>query len=218
MRVLAFRHAEGEDLGTVRPILEARGVEVRCVDLYAGAGLPDIGSAAGLIVMGGAMCANDDLDFLHRELDLIREAAGRRQPVFGICLGAQLIAKALGGRVNRSAVDETGWSSIALTDAAGSDPVFSRLDHSPMVFQLHHDTFDLPPGAVRLASSAACPNQAFRAGATTYGVQFHPEMTPQMGAEWAAVLGLPTWPEPSGAYEELARTCETLLDAWKDLL
>lgn len=122
MRVLAFRHAEGEDLGTVRPILEARGVEVRCVDLYAGAGLPDIGSAAGLIVMGGAMCANDDRDFLHRELDLIREAAGRRQPVFGICLGAQLIAKALGGRVNRSAVDETGWSSIALTDAAGSDP------------------------------------------------------------------------------------------------
>jgi GMP synthase (glutamine-hydrolysing) len=218
MRVLAFRHAVGEDLGSIRPILEARGVEVECVDLYAGAALPDVSQAAGLIFMGGAMCANDKLDFLCRELDLIREAARRRQPIFGVCLGAQLIAKALGGRVYASAVKETGWSDIRMTQSACSDPVFSRLSPTIPVFQLHEDTFDLPPVSVWLARSEVCPHQAFRVGETIYGVQFHPEMTPQMCREWREVLGVPDWPTPSNAYPGLAATCETLMEGWRDLL
>jgi GMP synthase (glutamine-hydrolysing) len=218
MRVLAFRHAEGEDLGSIRPILESRGVTVECVDLYAGARLPDPASAAGLIFMGGAMCANDDLDFLRRELDLIRAAAGRKQPVFGVCLGAQLIAKALGGRVYPSAVPESGWFPIRLTEAAASDPVFATLGSSPDVFQLHQDTFDLPPGAVHLAASPACPNQAFRCGESIYGVQFHPEMTPEMMAEWSTVLGLPDLLGTPSLYRSLAATCETLFAGWKSLL
>jgi GMP synthase (glutamine-hydrolysing) len=218
MRVLAFRHADGEDLGSIRPVLESRGITVETVDLYTGAPLPDPASAAGLVFMGGAMCANDQLDFLRRELDLIREAAARRQPIFGVCLGAQLIAKALGGKVYPSAVPETGWFPIHLTEAAASDPIFCRLDASPDVFQLHQDTFDLPPDAVRLAGSPACPNQAFRLGQSTYGVQFHPEMTPEMMAEWRSVLDLPEWKTDPSHYRRLADTCETLFSGWRGLL
>jgi len=217
MRVLAFRHAEEEDLGSIRPILEARGVEVECVDLYAGAPLPDASQAAGLIFMGGAMCANDKLDFLRRELDLIREAAERGQPVFGVCLGAQLIAKALGARVYPSAVKESGWSEIQMTESAGTDPIFSGLASTVPVFQLHEDTFDLPAEAMWLAQSKACAHQAFRVGAAIYGVQFHPEMTPQMCREWRDVLGVPDWDTPDGAYAALAATCETLMEGWRDL-
>jgi len=217
MRVLAFRHEPGGDLGSIRPALESRGVAVECVDLYAGAPLPGVRDAAGLIFLGGAMCANDDLPFLRRELDLIREAAGRGQPVLGVCLGAQLIARALGGTVYRSAVQETGWQDIHLDPCATSDPVFSASGNW-RVFQLHEDTFELPPGGARLAVSEACPNQAFRWRDHVYGVQFHPEMTPAMVAEWSGKLGLPEWPETPAACSELARTCDRLVAGWRSLL
>lgn len=218
MRVLAFRHADGEDLGSIQPILEARGVRVECVDLYAGAPLPDARAAAGLIFMGGAMCANDGLDFLRREIDLLREAVHRSQPLFGVCLGAQLIAKALGAGVTQGAAPETGWSSIQLSEAAGSDSIFRGLEGVTEVFQLHRDAFDLPSGAVRLARSEACENQAFRMNETTYGVQFHPEMTPEMAEDWRGVLGLPDWLTPAGAYQRLRATCETLVGGWREFL
>jgi GMP synthase (glutamine-hydrolysing) len=217
MRVLAFRHEPGCDLGTIRPALESRGITVECVDLYAGAPLPGVRDAVGLIFLGGAMCANDDLPFLRQELDVIREAAGRGQPILGVCLGAQLIARALGGIVYRSAVQETGWQDIHLHPEAASDPVFSA-SGSWRVFQFHGDTFDLPPGATRLAASDACANQAFRWGNQVYGVQFHPEMTPAMIAEWSRASGLPEWPETSAACPELARTCDRLVGGWRSLL
>src|ERR1044071_4419426 len=106
MRVLAFRHAPFEDLGNIRPVLEKRGITVECADLYTGATAPDTRPAGGLIFMGGPMGVNDGLPFLNREMELIREAAGRGQPVLGVCLGAQLIAAALGGRVYKSAMSE----------------------------------------------------------------------------------------------------------------
>jgi GMP synthase (glutamine-hydrolysing) len=218
MRVLAFRHAAGEDLGTIRPVLESRGIAVDCVDLYAGAAMPDVSTAAGLIFMGGAMCANDDLPFLRRELDAIEEAARRGQPVFGVCLGAQLIAKALGGEVRRSAAPESGWFPIFLNETATSDAIFSRIATVQQVFQLHQDTFTLPPGSTLLASSQVCVNQAFRWGRATYGVQFHPEITPGMLEEWRAELGLPEWEEPRDGFARLADTCERLLGGWCELL
>lgn len=217
MRVLAFRHEAACGLGTIQPALENRGVAVECVDLYAGAPLPDTRDAAGLIFLGGAMCANDDLPFLRQELAVIREAAHRRQPIFGVCLGAQLIAKALGGRVDRSAVQETGWQDIHLDHSSALDPVFSD-SGIWRVFQLHEDTFDLPPGATRLAASEVCPNQAFRWGRAVYGVQFHPEMTPAMVADWSAALGLPEWAETPAACSGLARTCDRLIGGWGSLL
>jgi len=216
-RVLAFRHAAGEDVGNIRPALESRGVVVDCVDLYAGASIPAAASVDGLIFMGGAMCANDDLPFLRQELDLIRDAIVRQLPIFGVCLGAQLIAKALGGRVYPSAVSEIGWHQIEIDRAASEDPVFSALPPVDTVFQLHYDTFDLPPGAVRLASSAAVPNQAFRLGASVYGVQFHPEMTPAMIEDWRDTLGLPLTAPPNEC-ARLAGACGALFTRWSELL
>jgi GMP synthase-like glutamine amidotransferase len=217
MRVLAFRHEPGGDLGNIRPALEKRGIEVISVDLFAGAPIPDTAAAAGLIFMGGAMCANDDLPFLQEELELIRRAANCGKPLFGVCLGAQLIAKALGGTVYQSAVRESGWQDIHLEESALRDPVF-RSTGSMRVYQLHQDTFDLPAGAIRLANSAICANQAFRWDRAVYGVQFHPEMTAPMVEEWSRDLGLPESPETPGACASLAQTCDRLITGWSGLL
>jgi GMP synthase (glutamine-hydrolysing) len=218
MRVLAFRHAKGEDLGVIREVLEARTIEVECVDLYAGAPMPGTSAAAGLIFMGGGMCANDGLEFLRQELDTIAAAADRGQPVFGVCLGAQLIAKALGGSVYRNPAPETGWLNIELTADAAADPIFSRLPRVQSVFQLHGDTFDLPPGATLLATSDLCAHQAFRRGKSIYGVQFHPEMTPTMIEEWRTEFSLPAFETPAGACSNLARMAATIFGGWADLL
>jgi GMP synthase (glutamine-hydrolysing) len=129
-----------------------------------------------------------------------------------------LIAKALGGTVYKSAVQETGWQDIHLDGNAASDPVFSSLGSVSRVFQLHHDTFDLPPGAVRLAGSERCPNQAFRWGRAVYGVQFHPEVTPATVAAWSRELALPEWPRTPASCAELAGTCEKLMRGWSGLL
>jgi GMP synthase (glutamine-hydrolysing) len=218
MRVLAFRHEDGGDLGTIRGALESRGILIDCVDLYAGSEPPDASRAAGLIVMGGAVCANDDLPFLRRELEIIRAAIRRGQPVFGVCLGSQLIARALGAKVFASPVAETGWKHVHVEPGASTDPVFHSLEPSPRVFQFHQDTFELPAGSVRLASSGECANQAFRWGRAVYGVQFHPEMTEGMVREWSRESNLPEWPETPVACSDLARTCDKLLGGWGALL
>jgi GMP synthase (glutamine-hydrolysing) len=217
MRVLAFLHELGGGLGTIRPALEKRGIEVECVDLFAGAPIPDTAAADGLIFMGGAICANHDLPFLQNELELIYGAANCGKPVFGVCLGAQLIAKALGGTVYQSAVRETGWQDVHLEKSAFRDPVFQAAGRM-RVYQLHQDTFDLPAGAVRLGSSAVCANQAFRWGRAVYGVQFHPEMTAPMVEEWSRELNLPESPETPGACARLAQTCDRLMTGWSRLL
>src|ERR1017187_3030612 len=129
MRVFAFRHVPFEDLGLIRASLEERGISIEYADLFRpGATAPDITQAAGLIFMGGPMSANDDLPWLRQELQLISQAVDRRQPVLGVCLGAQLIAKALGSRVYQNAVKEIGWFEIHLTEAAARDALFAGLD------------------------------------------------------------------------------------------
>ena len=187
MRVFAFRHVPFEDLGLIRASLEERGISIEYADLFRpGAPVPDTTQAAGLIFMGGPMSANDDLPWLRQELQLISRAVERRQPVLGVCLGAQLIAKALGSRVYRNAVKEIGWFDIHLTEAGARDALFAGIGPVETVFHWHGETFDLPPGAQWLAYSEACRNQAFRAGANTYGLQFHLEVTPAMIEDWCA--------------------------------
>jgi GMP synthase-like glutamine amidotransferase len=222
MRVFLFRHDPLEDLGTIRSTLASLAIEHECFDLYTGASAPDIRLADGLILMGGPMGVNDGLEYLECEMELVRQAANRGQGVLGVCLGAQLIARALGGRVYRSAMSEIGWVTLRLTAEAASDRVFSQAGAAPTVFQWHNDTFDLPPGAALLASSDACPNQAFRCGSNIYGVQFHPEMTPAMIVDWqqhAAMCGDPVAPiDPEPPRVDLPALCNTILTGWSRVL
>jgi GMP synthase (glutamine-hydrolysing) len=185
MGVIAFHHVPFEGLGRIGAVLQAGGIEVRCADLHLpGAVLPDTADADGLIFMGGPMSVNDDLAYLRQERELIREAVERGQPVLGVCLGAQLIAAALGAAVYPNHTKEIGWYDIQFTDAGAGDPLFRGLGKRETVLQWHGETFDLPEGAVLLATSEACVNQAFRLGDRVYGLQFHLEATPEMIADW----------------------------------
>jgi len=184
MRVLAFRHVPFEGAGLIHPVLRQRGVSIEYVDLYGGAASPDIAAATGLIFLGGPMSANDGLPSLKQEMDFILAAIERQQPVLGICLGAQLIAKALGAGVYRNPLKEIGWFDIHLTEAAVADPLFAGVNRKETVFHWHGETFDLPRGSARLAYSDACANQAVRFADTVYGLQFHLEVTPAMIADW----------------------------------
>jgi len=184
MRVLAFRHVPFEGLGLLEDVLRARGVAFEYVDSWqAGSAIPDAASASGLIFLGGPMSVNDDLVHLGREMAVIRAAAARRQPVLGICLGAQLIAKALGATVSRNPQKEIGWFEVEFAAAAASDALFSGLSRET-VFHWHGETFALPSGAELLASSTRCTNQLFRAENNIYGMQFHLEVTPEIIASW----------------------------------
>jgi len=185
MRVLAFRHVPFEHLGLIAEALETRGIEYDYVDLFRGsARVPSIAEAAGLISMGGPMSANDDLPYLCAELDLIRAALEAGKPVLGVCLGAQLLGKALGARVYRNPVKEIGWFPVRLTEAGRRDPLLAGFQEAETVLHWHGETFDLPAGAVWLAWSEACRHQAFRFGEKAYGFQFHLEVTPEMIADW----------------------------------
>lgn len=184
MRVLAFRHSPSEGLGLLGEILDAHGIACKCADLYdAAADEPSAADPDALIFLGGSMSANDDLSFLRREIDYLRAAVPLGKPVLGICLGAQLIARAFGASVFPNATKEIGWAPVKFTDAAQNDRLLHGL-RSEVIFHWHGETFDLPAGAELLASSAACRHQAFRLGDRVYGFQFHLEVTPEMIADW----------------------------------
>jgi len=183
--VVVFRHVPFEHPGWIADALAEHGLEWRYVDLHE---LPDAdvrpADADALIFMGGPMSANDDLPYIHRELALIEEATTLGKPLLGVCLGAQLIAKAHGASVYRNAVKEIGWLPVSWTAAANDDRLFAGLGNPETVFHWHGETFDLPSGAELLATSAGCRHQAYRIGDRIYGLQFHLEVTPQMISQW----------------------------------
>jgi len=185
VRVLVFRHIPFEGLGLIEAVLAERGIPCEYVDLFREPGAePAFDTASGYILMGGPMSANDDLPYVRREIGLVKDAAAAGKPVLGVCLGAQLIAKALGARIYRNPVKEIGWAPVYWTEAARRDPLFEGLREPETVFHWHGETFDLPAGAEWLAWSDVCRHQAFRAGAGVYGLQFHLEVTPEMIAGW----------------------------------
>ena len=144
---------------------------------------------AAIIPMGGNAHAWDEerVPALRAERLLLRDATERGVPVLGICLGGQLLARALGGAVRTAAEPEIGWREIVPTENAREDPVFRVLDSRAGVYQWHHDVFEPPPGSTVLASSEAAPNQAFRIdGTEAWGIQFHPEATPDLWELWIA--------------------------------
>jgi GMP synthase-like glutamine amidotransferase len=184
-RVFAFRHGPSEHLGLIAGSLAGRRLLYEYLDLYQGGAVPGLEQASGLIFLGGPMSVNDDLPYLRIEEQIILKAFARSIPILGICLGAQLIAKALESRVYANAVKEIGWFPVRFTEAARADRLFAGLDAPETVFHWHGETFDLPQGAELLASSERCRHQAFRAG-NAYALQFHLEVTPEMIAGWCA--------------------------------
>lgn len=180
MRVHHIRHVEFENLGSIENWLESQGHTVTCTRMYANDPLPQINQFDWLIVMGGPMSANDDatLPWMKPEKEFIRNVIDAGKPVLGVCLGSQLIAAALGARVYPNTQREIGWFPIQRSPDATQHPFGELLPSQIDVFHWHGDTFDLPNGAVRLASSAACLNQAYAYSNNVLALQFHLEMTP----------------------------------------
>jgi len=146
----------------------------------------DLAGFQALVVLGGPMGANDDdaYPYLVPVVNLIRQAVERGIPALGICLGAQLMARALGSAVRPNAVREIGWYRVGLTEDGRISPLFAGLPAELSVFQWHGDTFDLPAGAVHLAQAPACVNQAFSFQDRLFALQFHLEVTPEIIDSW----------------------------------
>jgi GMP synthase (glutamine-hydrolysing) len=184
-KALAVRHVHFEDLGSFAPVLEAHGYGVA----YADAGIDDLAAideaAPDLLVVLGAPIGayeEDRYPFLEAELALIHRRLDSGRPILGLCLGAQLMARALGAEVKPGPAKEIGWGPVTLTEAGRAGPL-RHLGNQP-VLHWHGDAFSLPEGAQRLASTEICPNQAFSLGPTVLGFQFHPEAAVATFERW----------------------------------
>ena len=186
--LLVLQHIACEPPAAFEDELRSRGLDLVRVELDEGDPLPGWREFPAIIVMGGPMGAYEEAEhpWLAAEKRLLREAVEADVPVWGVCLGAQLLAGALGARVYPGERPEVGLLPVELTPAAASDRVFSEAPSSFPTLQWHGDTFDLPEGATLLASSPAYENQAFRIG-RSYGLQFHLEVTPELAREWGEI-------------------------------
>lgn len=201
-RIYVFQHVECEALGTFAESLHERGFTAEHIRLFRCDPLPqDWQDAAALIVLGGPMSVNDAErhPYIADEQAVLRSALRSGMPILGVCLGAQLLAAAAGSRVFPGARPEIGWEPISLTMEGRVDPVISPLAQLAAVFHWHGETFDLPPGAMRLAFSALTLNQAFRLGRCAYGLQFHLEVDAPMIVSWLAEYPNDLAPDPDSA-------------------
>ena len=186
--ILILQHEPNEGLGAWEPVFQT-GRTVTVKNLFAGEKVPqeeDLLNFDGIVIMGGPMSANDGdrFPFIRDELAMIPQALELKIPLLGVCLGSQLIAKALGGKVRPGPQKEIGWYPLQLKQSASKDRLFGTLSAPVMMFQWHGETFELPSGAVHLATSDLYPHQAYRYTDRIYGLQFHCEMTDSMIRGW----------------------------------
>lgn len=220
MNVHVLQHVPFEDIGSMRGWIESRAGRVRYTRFFENPMLPDLSEIDLVIVMGGPMSANDHArhPWLADEKTFLRNTMEEGLPVVGVCLGAQLIAAAMGARVYRAAEKEIGWYPVeSLPASRGGFGFPARL----RVFQWHGETFDLPEGAIPLARSEAVPNQAFQLGDRVIAMQFHLEMTPetvdalvdQCGRELVAGRWIQSQAEMASEPSESFRTAQGVMEA-----
>ena len=177
------------------------GAEYEILETTKGVALPDAACFDGVLVLGGSRGAYDEALLETRRW--IRNAVLRETPFLGVCLGGQLLASALGGNVESGPRPEVGLHDVFLTEAAAHDPLFAGLPPRLQVFGWHEDGLSLPRGAVPLAGSIAYANQAFRWGASAYGLQFHVEVRPQTcdsGSRFPTTRVFSREPAPTGTH------------------
>jgi GMP synthase-like glutamine amidotransferase len=207
MRILFLQFDAGDGPGRLGAGLAKNGAMIDVARLYAGDHVPPLEGYDALVALGGEMNAfQDDLHpFLPDAVTALQEAHRRSLPTLGVCLGGQLLARALGAQVRRKAATEVGYFPIALTAPGLADPLFAGWPDQPLTFQWHEDAFDLPDGATLLADSPRDSLQAYRHG-LAYGIQFHPEVDPHMLAVWIRGGGavLPYAATPTSEAELLA--------------
>lgn len=194
-RILILQHVAAEPLGSLDPLIRARGHRVRYVNFGRDPqASPNMDRYHGLIVLGGPMNVEDHVHRPHllTEMRLIERALAQDKPVLGICLGSQLLAHVLGAPVRRHHQPEIGWYRLDTTPAGRRDAVLHPLGEGSPVFQWHSYSFDIPTSAQHLASTRSCENQAFRYGRNAYGFQFHLEVDEALVTRW---LSLPAYRE-----------------------
>ncbi|MCC6346603.1 MAG: type 1 glutamine amidotransferase [Nitrospirales bacterium] len=195
MTVLICKNVSNEGAGTIEDFLVNEKIPFTVTDLSRGEPLPAVQGFDTLLMMGGPMSVNEDdlFPYIRAEETLVRDFIAGGKRVLGVCLGAQIMAKALGARVYKGKEKEIGWYDIELTGDGLRDPLLLKLAVHPQagdlwqrfkVFHWHGETFDIPEGAVHLASSSLFPHQAFRYGSSAYAFQFHIEVRKEMIHEW----------------------------------
>lgn len=186
--ILFIKHITIEGPGTIADFLEDNKLPYTVIDLSQGDKVPKLEKDfRSVISLGGPMNVYEEekYRFLKEEDFLLKRIAGEEVPFLGICLGAQLIAKATGAQVTKNPEKEIGWYKIVLNDNGIKDDLFRDFPEVFKVFQWHGDTFGIPHGGKRLAFSELCQNQALKYGRHIYGIQFHVEVTKDMIAQWS---------------------------------
>ncbi len=189
MAIVILEHSPSTGAMRLAAALRDYGHRLRVIELHAGAAVPaDLDDTDGIVATGGAYSANDNEPWMESEMKLLAMADEVQLPVIGICLGSQVLARALGGEVGpMEGGIELGWHEVALTPAGAEDPLYAGIAWTSMQFHWHQDQVTkVPDGARVLATSQRCQTQAWACGLRTYGFQYHPEVYADTVAAWAA--------------------------------